>query len=163
AGKMMAVIMASLNSKENPITADKFNTAFQEKVSPDQVKALCAQVVDQHGSCSVVRIDRNIPPDRLVVTVAGTKTGGRFQIALGQAVVDGKIKWDDQLPIKTEYKSLPTGTLQAQPEGKTFAVSEYADNMISISDNTATDHLIHHLGRMAVEEYMKSLHDKPEV
>jgi len=37
------------------------------------------------------------------------------------------------------------------PEGERFSLLHYAERMISVSDNTATDHLIHRLGREAVE------------
>jgi hypothetical protein len=83
--------------------------------------------------------------------------------ALAEAVKAGRIKWDDQLPIKMEYKSLPSGTMQDAKDGETFPVWAFTERMISISDNTATDHLIHRLSRSAVEDYMKTVHGKPEV
>ncbi|SFW91220.1 serine hydrolase [Amycolatopsis australiensis] len=71
--------------------------------------------------------------------------------ALGRAVAEHKASWTEQLAIRDDWKSLPSGVLQNQPAGMRLPLSEYADKMISISDNTATDHLIHRLGRDAVQ------------
>ncbi|MDT7797801.1 MAG: hypothetical protein QOI78_1234 [Actinomycetota bacterium] len=71
--------------------------------------------------------------------------------ALGQAVAEHKASWTEQLAIRDDWKSLPSGVLQNQPAGTWLPLSEYADKMISISDNTAADHLIHRLGRDAVQ------------
>jgi hypothetical protein len=70
--------------------------------------------------------------------------------ALAGAVADGRTSWERRLAIRDEWKSLPTGVLQDTPAGTRLPLSEYADKMISISDNTATDHLIHFLGRSSV-------------
>jgi beta-lactamase class A len=71
--------------------------------------------------------------------------------ALGQAVAEHKASWNEELAIRDDWKSLPSGVLQNQPAGTRLPLTEYADKMISISDNTATDHLIHRLGREAVQ------------
>ncbi|WP_328443255.1 serine hydrolase [Amycolatopsis sp. NBC_00438] len=71
--------------------------------------------------------------------------------ALGTAVAEHKASWSEQLAIRDDWKSLPSGVLQNQPAGTRLPLSEYADKMISISDNTAADHLIHRLGRDAVQ------------
>jgi hypothetical protein len=71
--------------------------------------------------------------------------------ALDTAVRMGKAKWSEKLAIKEEWKSLPSGTMHTLPAGSEFPLEEYAKKMISISDNTATDHLIQHLGRANVE------------
>ncbi|HUQ61155.1 serine hydrolase [Lentzea sp.] len=76
--------------------------------------------------------------------------------ALGQAVAEHRASWTDQLAIREDWKSLPSGVLQNQPAGTRLPLTEYADKMISISDNTATDHLIHHLGRDAVQRQVKA-------
>ncbi|MFG1961910.1 serine hydrolase [Nonomuraea sp. NPDC049028] len=70
--------------------------------------------------------------------------------ALAQAVAEKRAAWDEELAIREDWKSLPSGTLQDRPAGTTLPLAAFADHMISISDNTATDHLIHHLGREAV-------------
>ncbi len=74
--------------------------------------------------------------------------------ALAEDVREGRRKWEAMLPIRAEWKSLPSGVLQDRPAGEEIAVREHALKMISISDNTATDHLLHHVGRERVEAFM---------
>src|SRR5215472_589606 len=71
--------------------------------------------------------------------------------ALGQAVASHHASWDEQLAIHQQWKTLPSGVLQNEPPGTELTLRQYADYMISISDNTAADHLIHFLGRGAVQ------------
>ncbi|MEV4316198.1 serine hydrolase [Actinocrispum sp. NPDC049592] len=74
--------------------------------------------------------------------------------ALGKAVAEHRASWTEQLAIRDDWKSLPSGVLQNDPAGTQHTLAEYADKMISISDNTATDHLIHRLGRDAVQRQL---------
>ena len=67
--------------------------------------------------------------------------------ALGEAVRAGDLRFEDTLAVRDEWKSLPSGTMQFEPAGKAFTLREYAEKMISISDNTATDHLLYAVGR----------------
>ncbi|MEU4220600.1 serine hydrolase [Actinoplanes sp. NPDC026623] len=77
--------------------------------------------------------------------------------ALAQAVRSGRLSWNAELPLKAAWKSVPSGVLQDEPDGTVHTLAEYADYMISISDNTATDHLIHTLGRGAVRRQFTHL------
>ncbi|WP_182358362.1 serine hydrolase [Tomitella gaofuii] len=79
--------------------------------------------------------------------------------ALGDAVEAGEIGWDDTLTITDDVKSLPSGELQNLPSGSTVTVREAAEKMISISDNTAADMLIHAVGRDRVEAAVRSMGD----
>jgi hypothetical protein len=95
-------------------------------------------------------------------------TGSAFKLyvlgALGRAVAEGSAHWDEQLAIRDGRKSLPSGIMQDLPRGHTAPLSEYAELMISLSDNTATDHLIHLLGRDAVHRQLGLFgHRAPEV
>lgn len=71
--------------------------------------------------------------------------------ALAQAVKAGKVSWNQQLTVTSQHKSLPSGELRSDPDGTRISVRQAAENMISISDNTAADMLITLLGRPAVE------------
>lgn len=71
--------------------------------------------------------------------------------ALAEAVAEGDLSWDDQLAIRDEWRSIPTGTMHGEEVGAEYPISHYATMMISISDNTATDHLLFTLGRERVE------------
>jgi hypothetical protein len=72
--------------------------------------------------------------------------------ALAKQIAAGKHKWDDSIAIEEAKKSLPSGDMRKEPAGKTFTVKEFAEQMISVSDNTATDHLIAFVGRSAIED-----------
>jgi hypothetical protein len=71
--------------------------------------------------------------------------------AVAEAVKSGRLSWQTEMPIRAAWKSLPAGVLQDEPDGTRLTPAEYATYMISISDNTATDHLIHKVGREAVQ------------
>jgi beta-lactamase class A len=71
--------------------------------------------------------------------------------ALQEAITQDKLAWDQAVPLKPAWKSLPTGILQDWPAGTPLTIATLANLMISISDNTATDALIDILGREAVE------------
>jgi hypothetical protein len=71
--------------------------------------------------------------------------------ALGRAVAQGRARWDEPLAVRDDWKSVPSGRLQDAPAGTVLPLRRYAELMISISDNTATDHLIHRLGRAEVQ------------
>ena len=58
--------------------------------------------------------------------------------------------------MEDTLKSLPTGTLQNSPQGTHITVLQAATQMISISDNTAADLLIHLVGRPAVEAQVRA-------
>jgi hypothetical protein len=73
--------------------------------------------------------------------------------ALVEDIAAGTITWNEQLPIHDDLKSLPSGRMQLEEVGATFPVSRYAQLMMTITDNTATDHLMARLGRQRIERY----------
>jgi hypothetical protein len=92
-------------------------------------------------------------------------TGSTFKLyvlgALAEMVMEGKASWDQPLAIRDDWKSLPSGTMQDELPGAEHPLSHYALKMISISDNTATDHLIEFVGRERVEAFMARLNADP--
>tara|TARA_R110000868_G_scaffold117600_3_gene312235 strand:- start:31584 stop:32825 length:1242 start_codon:yes stop_codon:yes gene_type:complete len=89
-----------------------------------------------------------------------TALGSIFKLfvldALLQKIQERKAHWGDNLSITRFNKSLPSGTMQNEKEGESFELREYAKKMISISDNTATDHLIDFIGKSKIERRIKS-------
>jgi beta-lactamase class A len=83
--------------------------------------------------------------------------GSSFKLAVlaavQDAVQDGELAWDQVVSLKDEWHSLPTGILQDWHEGAAVTIETLATLMISQSDNTATDALIHVVGRSTVEAY----------
>ena len=89
---------------------------------------------------------------------AGTAAplGSAFKLyvldALARAAASGKVSWNQQLTITSQLKSLPSGELQKEPDGTRVSVRQAADDMISLSDNTAANMLTALVGRTAVEQ-----------
>ena len=83
--------------------------------------------------------------------------GSTFKLAVLNALNDlisgGKKHWDDVVPFQAEWKSLPSGVLQNWPDKTPITLATYAAQMISISDNTAADALIHVVGSAALRPY----------
>ncbi|MCT7657941.1 serine hydrolase [Mycobacterium sp. CPCC 205710] len=72
-------------------------------------------------------------------------------LAVAEAVKAGTVKWTDPLTITKEAKAVGTAGLDELPPGAKVSVRTAAQQMISTSDNTATDLLIGRLGPGAVE------------
>lgn len=82
--------------------------------------------------------------------------------ALTQSIEKGTHKWDEVYPIRDDWKSLPSGVMQNWPAGQQVQLQDYAENMISISDNTAADHLLYFLGRDNVESMLSVMGNSHE-
>lgn len=77
--------------------------------------------------------------------------------ALGQEVLAGGRRWQDVVLLQEQWRSLPTGILQSWPTGSPITLHSLAALMISMSDNTATDHLLFVLGRERVEGLLEGM------
>ncbi len=83
---------------------------------------------------------------------------------LAHQVSAGLASWDESLALNPDLLSLPNGSMRYEPPGSLFPLAHYADQMMSQSDNTATDHLIARLGRENVERAFARLgHAQPEL
>lgn len=71
--------------------------------------------------------------------------------ALIEAVQRGKLQWRQTVRLSAHRRSFPSGVLQRWPLGAPVSLATLATQMISISDNTATDELLMFLGRKKVE------------
>ena len=101
-------------------------------------------------------LDKGCRPVHEVDADRKNPLGSAFKLYFLGALERRTTDWNTNLPIREEWKSLPSGVLQDRPAGTDITLRQHADLMISISDNTATDHLIHHLGRDAVLRQMKA-------
>jgi beta-lactamase class A len=122
--------------------------AALRSVAP-RVRLLVADV--SNGACQPVH---SIDPD------TPAPIGAAFKLyvldALGTAVASGTVGWNQPLTITAQLKSLPAGELQTEPNGTRISVLDTAADMMSLSDNTATDMLMNLLGRPAVETALKA-------
>ncbi|MEM9602216.1 MAG: serine hydrolase [Pseudomonadota bacterium] len=71
--------------------------------------------------------------------------------ALQQQQATGRLPADASLSLAQQHVSLPSGRLQDAPVGSAHRIATLAEDMIRLSDNTATDVLIDALGRDALE------------
>jgi beta-lactamase class A len=71
---------------------------------------------------------------------------------LSRQVQTGQRRWSDTVTL--DRRSFPGGTLYNWPTGAPVTLHTLASLMISISDNSATDILLHTLGRENVERMM---------
>jgi beta-lactamase class A len=86
--------------------------------------------------------------------------------ALARAVAAGDARWDELLAIRRAWKSIPSGEspdMGTEPEGRRFTLQRYAEQMIAVSDNSATDHLIGRLGRRTAETAFVALRSRSAV
>jgi beta-lactamase class A len=72
-------------------------------------------------------------------------------LAVADAVKAGTVRWDDPLTITKQAKAVGSAGLDKLPPGSTVTVRNAAQQMISASDNMATDLLIGRVGTGAVE------------
>ena len=72
-------------------------------------------------------------------------------LAVAEAVNAGTVSWTDQLTITKQAKAVGAAGLEELPPGSQVSVRNAAQQMISASDNMATDLLIERLGPGAVE------------
>ncbi len=70
---------------------------------------------------------------------------------LGRQVRAGTVTWNDDIALSDTLRSMPSGDYAFASPGTRVSVRTLAEAMIWKSDNTATDHLIHLLGRENVE------------
>jgi beta-lactamase class A len=117
-----------------------------------ELRALPGQV-----NFAIARLDgpqptllNSIEPDRPLAL------GSAFKLVilaeLSRQVQAGQHRWNEVVPL--DRHSLPSGMLQQWPLGSPLTLHSLASLMISISDNTATDVLLHLAGRENVERMM---------
>lgn len=106
-------------------------------------------------------------PIRAVRADQSMAIGSAFKLyvlyALAQRIRAGALSWDTEIAIRDDWKSLPSGTTQTLPAGTKRTVRQLAEKMISISDNTAADHLLRTVGRKRVEKGLRGAgHSAPK-
>jgi beta-lactamase class A len=81
--------------------------------------------------------------------------GSAFKLAIIRAlssqIAAGKQHWDHVFLLNPAWKSLPSGVIRTWPDQTPLTLATLANEMISISDNTAADALLSIAGRENVE------------
>ncbi len=136
-------------------------TSYDDAIA--QLKALAP-----HAQLLVAEIDAKGACKPLHALAASDELaiGSAFKLyvllGLADRIIAGKQTWDDSIPVHDEWKSLASGVTQKDDAGTKLTVRELADRMISISDNTATDHLLYTVGRKPIEAALREAkHTKP--
>jgi len=84
--------------------------------------------------------------------------------ALGLKIQSGELAWEQEIAIQERYKSVPNGDFRYAPNGSTHTVRYFTERMMQKSDNTATDHLFHLVGRENIEQAMGAMgHSNPSL
>ena len=111
--------------------------------------SLLAARVSPDGVCT---------PVHQVAASAARPLGSMFKLfvlgGLAEQVAAGRVSWDQELTVSDTLRSAGNsgaGGLQDVPAGTRVSVEQTAAQMISMSDNTAADLLIHLVGRPAVQ------------
>jgi hypothetical protein len=142
-GLILITVATGLSQVAAPRSWQELDTRLRA-LAPEV--SFAAMTIGPDGSCHLVHG---------VDAATARPLGSSFKLyvlgALGQAIRGGRASWDEDLAIHEQWKSLPSGVLENDPAGTELTLREYADFMISISDNTAADHLIRFLGRDAVQ------------
>lgn len=109
-----------------------------------EVSFVAAEVIG--GACVPLK---SVNPDNTLAIASSFKLYVLGELA--RQVRAGLASWDEPLAVSPNYISLPNGLMRLEAPGTEFSLRYYAEQMISQSDNTATDHLIGRLGRENVE------------
>jgi hypothetical protein len=111
--------------------------------------SFASERIDRHGACALVHGFHADTPRPLASAFKLYVLG-----ALAHSVAIHHARWDQTLAIRNAWKTIGSGVLQKRPAGTKLTLRAFADKMVSISDNTAADHLIHLLGRTAVQRQL---------
>ena len=108
------------------------------------------------GQVSVVVIDggkarAGLQPD--LPLAVGSTFKLAILAALQEQIAAGKHRLDEIQPLRPAWKSLPSGTFHRWPDGTPLTIATLANQMISISDNTAADALLSIVGRENAEQF----------
>jgi beta-lactamase class A len=127
----------------------------------DSLAAIVAEIGALPGAKSVAvarldgapRILASLEPERPLAIGSAFKL---FILAeLNRQIAAGRRHWSDVVAL--DRHSIPSGTLQTWPLGSPVTLHTLAALMISVSDNSAADMLLHTLGREHVEQMMATL------
>jgi beta-lactamase class A len=139
-------ILADVFPRDQPVTPDTFDAALR-RLAPNVSFGLYDTT---DGTCQLVH---GLEAD------TARPIGSTFKLwilaALATEIDAGRASWDETMPVTASLVSTPDGESASTPIGTPVTLRRYAELMISVSDNSATDHLLHRLGRHTVELAMR--------
>ena len=164
-GKLIGLLL----SADTSVPATGLNTweAIGAEIEslPGRTAVLIARVTDPEKG-TLEPIYQTDADQRLAI-------GSAFKLwvlgGLAELVHAGNAAWDEPLALNPKIRTMPLGELRTIAnrdglgEDAKFPLSQYADLMISISDNPATDHLIERVGRERIISFMSRVHGEPSM
>lgn len=128
----------------------------------DSLAAIMEEVRALPGETSVAVARLGEAAPQLVAAVEPDRAlaiGSTFKLfilaEISRQVAAGERRWDEVVTL--DRRSIPSGLLQSWPRNAPITVHSLASLMISQSDNTATDMLLHLAGRENVERMMERI------
>ena len=159
-GMVLVLVLVINPAEDNKLSGFLLTPGASTRELPTSFEAIAAEMAQTMSRTQlyVAHIDSTTGACSPIATLGEQGSfaiGSAFKLyilsALGEAVEAGELKWTDEVVIEEAHKSLPSGTMQNAEAGSTFPLSHFANKMIMISDNTATDHLLSKAGREKVE------------
>jgi hypothetical protein len=131
-------------------------------VSDDSIERLRADLATLHGSVGwgLYRIGADGRATRLSGenSAAHMAVGSSFKLAilgaLDAQIAARRMRWSDV--VRIDRQAVPASAIIGWPGGAPITLHSLATLMISVSDNRATDILLHHVGRERVEAFARA-------
>ncbi len=110
-----------------------------------------AAVLDlNNGDTAAIKGDRSFPMASVF------KLPVMIEVARQMQEGETELDLDSQLTITNSTKCIGSGTLYKKPNGSTVSLDQAIEDMITVSDNTATDLILSHIGTRAVNRLLWS-------
>lgn len=141
------LVIIALHS--SPVAADDLEARLREMSKQiDGRVSLYARNLDSG-------VDVGINADEPVRTASTIKLP--IACAVAKFVAEGKHAWSDRLIIRADDKVSGSGVLADFSDGESISLRDATTLMIIVSDNTATNLILDHVGGDRVNEYLVSL------
>ncbi|MBZ9714090.1 serine hydrolase [Deinococcus multiflagellatus] len=138
-GRIEGLLIAPPRPEVKVTTLDEARAAFA--ALPGQVSVLVQEVGGP------ARLSLNAGRPLAVASAFKLAVLGELQAQ----VQAGRLKWTDEVTLQDADRVFSSAALEKVPAGRRLTLQELAAQMISVSDNTATDLLLRAVGREGVE------------
>ncbi|PTA68364.1 serine hydrolase [Deinococcus arcticus] len=138
-GRIEGLLIAPPRPEVKLTTLDEARAAFA--ALPGQVSVLVQEVGGP------ARLSLNAARPLAVASAFKLAVLGEVQAQ----VQAGRLKWTDEVTLQDADRVFSSAALEGAPAGQRFTLRALAAQMISVSDNTATDLLLRAVGRGGVE------------
>lgn len=92
----------------------------------------------------------------------GAVSGVYLTTCLAEAIAHQETTWQMPIMVIDELRSLPPGEVSEAPDGSVMPLARMVQSLFATGDHSAFDHLLQHIGREHVEEWIRQHHPDPE-